>query len=176
MGDTYAYDKAIEIVYGVSDEELNTPDVRRGNELEPIAFDFFKQKMALEFIDVSKSEFFPYGENAGASPDGLVGENEALEIKCPRHSKFFNIVKGGIKEVDKEYIDQMQMQMLCTNSSKVYFVNFILFNEKPLMNIIEVNRDEERIELIKERIEEATKLRDEYVQYLLKDADLITFN
>lgn len=176
MGDTYAYEKAIEIVYGLSDEELNTWDIQRGNDLEPIAFDLFKQQMELEFIEVKKAEFFPYGENAGASPDGLVGDDAVLEIKCPRHAKFFNIVKGGIKEVDKAYIDQMQMQMLSTNSKKAYFVNFILFNEQPLMNIIEVERDEERIKLIKERIKEATKVRDEYVQYLLNSEEVIRFN
>ena len=175
-GDSYAYEKAIEIVYGKSDEDLSTFDMRRGVELEPVAFDLFSQKMGLEFIEVKKASFFPFGDNAGASPDGLVGKDEVLEIKCPRHAKFFNIVKGGLKEVDKAYIDQMQMQMLCTNSKKCYFVNFIIFNDEPLMHIIEVYRDEERIKLIKERIKEAVKLRDEYVQYLLKDADLITFN
>jgi putative phage-type endonuclease len=176
MGDTYAYDKAVELVYGLSDEELNTPDVRRGNELEPIAFDLFTQHMGLQFVEVKKSEFFPYGENAGASPDGLVGEDAILEIKCPRHDKFFRIVKGGIKEVDKVYIDQMQKQMLSTNSNNGYMVNFVIYNGKPLMNIIEVERDEERIKLIKERIIEATKLRDEYVQYLLNSEEVIRFN
>lgn len=176
MGYTYAYEKAIEIVYGLSDEELNTQDINRGNELEPIAFDLFKQKMALEFIEVNKAEFFPYGENAGASPDGLVGEDAVAEIKCPRHAKFFNIVKEGVKAVDKSYIDQMQKQMLATNSIKAYFINFIIYNSKPLMNIIKIERDDERIEFIKDRIKEATRVRDEYVEYLLKNEKIISFD
>lgn len=174
-GDNHAYEKAIEKVYGLSDEELNTWDIQRGNNLEPIAFDLFSERMAADFINVEKSLFFPYGDNAGASPDGLVGENEILEIKCPRHKKFFTIVKGGVDAIDSSYYDQMQMQMLCTNSLKAHFVNFIMFNSKPMMNVIEVDRDEDRIDLIKQRIEEATKLRDEYVAYLLQNELIIEF-
>jgi len=175
MGDNYAYEKAVELVYGLSDEELSTWDIQRGNQLEPVAFDLFAERLSYDFIDVSKSEFFPFGENAGASPDGLVGDNEILEIKCPRHKKFFNIAKEGFSAVDKSYIDQMQMQMLCTNSKATHFVNFVMFNSKPLMNVIKVDRDEDRIELIKDRIIVATKLRDEYVQYLLNEESVIEF-
>ena len=172
-GDSYAYEKAIEIVYGASDEDLSTFDMRRGVELEPVAFDLFSQKMGLEFVEVKKASFFPYGENAGASPDGLVGDDAVLEIKCPRHNKFFKVVKSS--EVEQVCYDQMQMQMLCTNSKKCYFVNFIIYNSKPLMNVKEVYRDEERINLIKSRIEEASVLRDEYVQYLLNEENIISY-
>ena len=112
-GETYAFEKACELVYGLDEEESFTSyDMQRGIMLEPLAFRKFKELKEMEFIEVKESYFFPYTENAGASPDGVVGEDAILEIKSPRSKKFFNIVAKGYDAIDKEYIAQMQMQML----------------------------------------------------------------
>lgn len=169
-GENYAFEKAVELVYGLDEEDsFESFDMKRGIELEPIAFRKFKEIKDLDFIEVKDAYFMPFGENAGASPDGLVGEDESLEIKCPRAYKFFKLVSKGYEAIDKTYIDQMQMQMLCSNSSKTHFFNYIIFNGAEMWHTIEVLRDEKRIELIKDRIIEASKLRDEYVEYLIKN-------
>jgi len=161
-GEGYAFEKACEIVFGKDDEEdFESYDMKRGNMLEPLAFGMFKRKMDLDFVDVTETHFFEYGTNAGASPDGLVGKDEILEIKCPRSKKFFKVVQSN--EVDKKYYDQMQMQMLCTESVACNYFNYIQFNGKEYGHLIRVERDEERINLITERIEEATVLRDKYI-------------
>ena len=163
-GKSYIFEKAIEQVFGLDEEDNFTSfDMQRGITLEPLAFRKFKELKELEFIEVQEATFFSYGLDAGASPDGLVGSNEILEIKCPRPTKFFNLVAKGIEAIDKEYIAQMQMQMLCTNSVKAYFFNYILFNGVEMWHEIEVNRDEKMIELIKERIIEATELKKDYI-------------
>lgn len=162
MGEGYALEKACELVFGKDDEEdFESYDMKRGNMLEPLAFGMFQRKMDLDFVEVKEAHFFEYGTNAGASPDGLVGKDEILEIKCPRSKKFFKIVQSN--EVDKKYNDQMQMEMLCTNSVACNYFNYIQFNGKEYGHLIRVERDEERINLIKERIEEATILRDKYI-------------
>jgi len=126
-GESYIFEKAVEIVFGADEEESFVSfDMQRGTELEPIAFAKFKELKALDFIDVQETYFFPFGEHAGASPDGLVGKDAILEIKCPRPNKFFKLVKDN--QIDKQYISQMQMQMLCTNSKKAHFFNYIIFN------------------------------------------------
>lgn len=166
-GENYAFEKACELVHGIDEEEnFETFDMKRGTELEPIAFRKFKELKELEFIEVKETTFFPFGDNAGASPDGLVGDDSILEIKCPRSTKFFKLVAKGIEAVDNNYIDQMQMQMLCTNSQRCYFFNYIIFKGKEMWHEIIIERDEARIELIKNRITEASKLRDEFVSYL----------
>jgi exodeoxyribonuclease (lambda-induced) len=166
-GENYAFEKACELVYGVDEEEdFETFDMRRGTELEPIAFRKFKELKQFEFLDVKESTFFPFGENAGSSPDGLVGEDAILEIKCPRSKKFFKLVALGADAIDSGYYDQMQMQMMCTNSNRCYFFNYIIFKGKEMWHEIIVERDEKRIEFIKQRIIEATKLRDEFISYL----------
>lgn len=173
-GKSYCFKKAIELLYGEDPaERYESPDMRRGIELEPIAFQKFKELKAEDFIDVQETTFFPYGDNAGASPDGLVGKDAVLEIKCPRSEKFFRLVAEGKDAIDKEYIAQMQMQMLCSNSVRAHFFNYLIFNGSEYWHEIIIERDNEMIEKIKERIEEAVKIRDEYVLLLTTNAQTI---
>ena len=166
-GVTYCQEKAVEKLFGRDKEEsFVSHDMQRGITLEPVAFEIFKELKGLDFIEVKEAEFFPYGDNSGSSPDGLVGKDEVLEIKCPRPDKFFNIVSKGIDVVDKKYIAQMQHQMMCTNSKRCHFMNYIVYNNEPMHHIIVIERDEEMIALMKDRIDEAVKVRDEYVKDL----------
>lgn len=167
-GESYIFEKAIEEVFGLDEEDtFVSNDMQRGITLEPLAFRKFKELKEFDFLDVQETTFFSFGSHAGASPDGLVGNDAILEIKCPRPTKFFNLVAKGIEAIDKEYIAQMQMQMLCTNSVKAYFFNYIIFNGKEMWHEIEVERDEKMIDLIKERIGQAIKIKQDFVQYLI---------
>ena len=105
---------------------------------------------------------FPYGEHAGASPDGVVGKDAILEIKCPRPVKFFKIVAD--EKIDPEYIAQMQFQMLCSNSSKAYFFNYCVIDGEEFHHTIEVPRDEVMIDLIKERLDQAIAIKEAYIE------------
>ena len=166
-GESYAFEKAVESVYGLSDDEnFVTFDMQRGIDQEPLAFAKFKELKALEFIDVQECVFFPFGEHAGASPDGLVGTDAILEIKCPKRNKFFKLVANGESEIDKNYIAQMQHQMLCTNSNKAHFFNYLIENGKEYWHEIIIERDEEMVELIKERIKLATEIKLNYISKL----------
>lgn len=166
-GESYAFKKAIELAFGRDEEETFVSfDMQRGISLEPVAFDLFKRLKELDFIKVQKSEFFPNGENSGSSPDGLVGDYGVLEIKCPKAENFFKLIQSG--KIKKEYMIQMQKQMHDTNSKKCYFFNYIVYNGQEMHHTIEVERDDELIKLIEERIDLAVIKRDEYVEQLLK--------
>lgn len=163
-GENYCFEKAVELAYGTEEDEgFVSYDMQRGVSLEPLAFRKFQEIKELDFLTVQECGFFPFGKNAGASPDGLVGKNAVLEIKCPKPNKFFGLIRNGIKDIDACYMDQMQMQMLCTNSEKAYFFNYIIFKEKEMWHEIVVERNEDRIELIKSRIKEASQLRDQII-------------
>lgn len=173
-GKSYCFEKACEIVYGIDeDNNLETFDMKRGILFEPLAFRKFKEMKYDEFIDVVECGFFNYCENSGASPDGLVGNDGILEIKCPRSTKFFSIVKDGIEAIDKQYLLQMQMQLLATNRKKAYFFNYLVFNAREMYHEIEIQRDENIIELMKERIKEAVTIRDLYVAQLKEKQQFI---
>jgi len=166
-GESYCFEKACEIVYGIDEENnLETFDMKRGILLEPLAFRKFKELKYDEYIDVLECGFFNFCENSGASPDGLVGSNGILEIKCPQSTKFFGIVKDGIDAIDDKYIFQMQMQMLATKRDEAYFFNYIVFNSKEMYHEIVIKRDEKIIDTMKERIEQAVKIRNEYIVQL----------
>jgi len=167
---TYALEAAGEVLFGYDEsKDFVSFDMQRGIDLEPVAFEHFKAKKELLFLDVEEVGFVPYKDYAGASSDGYVSDNSGLEIKCPNRVNYLKIVTQGIDAVDPKYIDQMQMQMLCTNSVKAYFFNYIIFNGVEMWHEIEVQRDEQRIELIKERIEEAIKIKQDLIEYLIKN-------
>jgi len=169
-GKSYAFEKAIEIVYGRNQEETFTSfDMQRGVDLEPIALEKLKQLKALEFINVEPCFFFPYEDNAGASPDAIVGDDACAELKAPRATKFFKLVAKGEEVIDSEYVAQMQMEILCTNSQRCHFFNYIIYNGKPMWHEIVVQRDEKMIDFIKQRIKEAVEVRDEFVETLKKN-------
>lgn len=160
-GKTYAFEKAIEELFGTLEENFVSYDMERGIELEPLAFNKFKELKSLDFIEVSKCGFIKLGENAGASPDGLVGENAILEIKCPRPNTFFKLVAEG--EIDKKYLYQMHMQMMVTNRIKAHFFNYIVFEGVEYWHEIIINRDESICDLIWDRIIEAEEIKKEYI-------------
>jgi len=64
----------------------------------------------------------PTIERAGASPDGLVGDDGAIEIKCPNSANHFDTIIN--KKYPKKYHDQMQWQMACTGRKWVDFVSY----------------------------------------------------
>jgi len=168
--DTFAFEKAVEKVYGRDDVNVVSFDMQRGVEQEPLAFDLFKRLKEYEFIDVKNCSFFPFGDNAGASPDGLVGDDSVLEIKCPRRLKFFKLVANGYDEIDSKYIAQMQMQMLCTNSKRCHFFNYYLEDGIEYWHEIIVERDDVIINLIKDRLKTAESIKNKYINKLTNNS------
>lgn len=166
-GKSYAIEKAIEQLFGDMEENFISFDMQKGIELEPLAFAKFKDLKELDFIEVKNCSFFKICENSGASPDGIVGENDILEIKCPKSNTFFKLVAD--EEIDKKYFYQMQMQMLATGGEKAYFFNYLIHEGEEFHHEIIVKRCEKTIELMKERIEEATKIKLEYIEKINKN-------
>lgn len=161
-GKTYAFEKAVEIVFGLPDEDerLETWDMLRGKQLEPLAFQKFAEN---NFFEVQKCSFIPYGENAGSSPDALTSNNGVLEIKCPRRTKFFRYILHGAKEISSEYMSQIQMEMKSANAEVGYFFNYYLDKGFEMHHEIIVEPDLKIQELIDERINEFVEIRDSYV-------------
>ena len=166
-GEDYAFQNACEVVFGRNEEDSFTSfDMQRGVQLEPLVFAKFNEVNQFNFIKAESASFFPFGEHAGASPDGLIGSDAILEIKCPRANKFFKIVEKGVDAIDRLYVHQMQMQMLCTNSQRCHFFNYIIYNGTEMWHEIIIERDESVINKIKERIEIATKLKLQFIESL----------
>jgi putative phage-type endonuclease len=90
------------------------------------------------FIDHSTIQEF------GCSPDGLVGADGLLEIKCPSSATHWEYFKA--KEPPKKYFIQMQAQMAVTKAKWCDFVSFDpRFPERSQLLIVNVPRDAEFI-------------------------------
>jgi hypothetical protein len=166
-GDTYALEKAIEIVFGI-DEDERPPnyDMSIGIEREPLAFDFFKEKIALEFGTVELSEFIALGNNQGGTPDGIVNGKYPLETKCPQSKKYFSILRLGKDAIDEDWLIQLNHQMLLLGVGKGYFNIFTMYNGMPYHHFYEIERDMEMTEKMAVRLAEWVTIRDEHVKVL----------
>lgn len=79
----------------------------------------FHQNKAVEL-----STFVPHPsiEMSGASPDGLIGIDGLVEIKCPNTATHIDTLLK--RTVPEKYILQMHWQMACTNRQWCDFVSF----------------------------------------------------
>jgi putative phage-type endonuclease len=92
-----------------------------GTENEPFARGAYETKMNLLVTEVGAIDH-PRIAMSAASPDGLIGDDGCLEIKCPNTATHIETLLGG--EIAKKYYDQMQWQMACTGRSWCDFVSF----------------------------------------------------
>lgn len=73
---------------------------------------------------VDEVGFIPHASiaMAGASPDGLVGTDGLVEIKCQNTATHIDALLGG--SIPGNYMKQMQFQMACTGRAWCDFVQF----------------------------------------------------
>lgn len=163
-GKGYAFDKAVEELFGETEETFVSYDMERGISLEPLAFAKFKELKEPEFLQVETCGFFNFGEDAGASPDGIVGEDAILEIKCPKPSTFFKLV--ATNEIKDQYLYQMQLQMMATKRNKAHFFNYCIIDGVEYWHEIIVTKDDIICDKMEARIKEAAELKNEYINNL----------
>ena len=106
---------------GQKGEGFTNAALQHGIDTEPLARASYE---ALRDILVDEVGFVPHPTiiMAGASPDGLVGEDGLLEIKCPNTATHIETLIS--KVVPGKYNTQMQFQMACTGRQWCDFVSF----------------------------------------------------
>ncbi|EJF74212.1 hypothetical protein MCO_01838 [Bartonella sp. DB5-6] len=131
-----------------------TEDMRWGVEHED---DALKEYAFIYDADITKCGFIqhPTIEMAGASPDGLIGEDGLIEVKCPRSVNHMRFCISD--EIKPEYHAQMQFQMACTGRKWRHFISynpqFVGRSTGLRMKIKRVHRDEKQIEEINKAVE-----------------------
>lgn len=92
-----------------------------GTETEPMAREAYG---FLRACDVVEAGFVPHPfiDGFGASPDGFVGADGLVEIKCPNTATHIETLLS--ETVPAKYITQMQAQMACTGRAWCDFVSF----------------------------------------------------
>ena len=155
---TYIYQKVAEIISGKMEESYINPDMERGNELEDTARASYEMETGNKVEQVGFCEMDKY---VGASPDGLVGKDGLVEIKCPRDYNYVRVLHT--KKVDPKYDWQIQMQLLVTGRK---WCDYVVFHENfNDLIIIRVKRDEDKIA----KIEAGLKTGKELITKILKE-------
>ena len=152
---TLTYQKAInkvvyEILTGEAPESFTNSYMERGHELEPMAKE---QYSFMKFTEIDNGGFFQLGKYIGASPDGLVGSDGLVEIKCPAFNTMINYMIK--KELPNEYKYQVHGQMYVSGRK---WCDFMAYHPKLNPLIIRIERDEDIIQEIETALKEAIEL------------------
>lgn len=116
----YAWELAIERLTGEPTPSFCSPAMQWGIETEDRA------RAAYQIHALCNVEEVGFVEHpklfAGASPDGLIGADGMLEIKCPNPATHGETLLNGT--IADKYLKQMQFQMACSGRQWCDFVSF----------------------------------------------------
>ena len=136
---------------GTPMESYTNAAMVHGIDTEPQARDAYSFYAG---VDVEQVGFIahPTIEMSGASPDGLVGNDGLVEIKCPSTATHIDTLLTG--KIPEKYITQMQWQMACTGRKWCDFVSFDpRMPESMRLFIKRVERDEKLIASLEKDVE-----------------------
>jgi len=137
----YRAEKVLERISGKSQENnYQSGAMLAGieNEAQARRAYVFYKKCTVEEVGIIPH---PSIEWAAASPDGLVGEDGLIEIKCPEPNGYLDALLG--KAIDKKYMDQMQWQMACSGRA---WCDYVVWRDGlDLVPPVRVVRNNERI-------------------------------
>lgn len=135
---------AVERLTGHPVETYQNDAMRRGTELESEARDMYAFTHGV-VVEESGYVAAPDLPNCGCSPDGLIGSDALLEIKCPASmAKHVAALRTG--DHAKEYQWQLQHQLLVTGRQWVDAASYDpRFPEGLQLAVVRVNRDEAAI-------------------------------
>lgn len=133
--ETYLLTKLAERIMGYPAQSFGGGAMEQGAILEDEAYPWYEgvfdvtvQRVGLCVTDDGR---------IGCSPDGLLGDDNGLEIKCPQPHTHLKYLLGGV--VPKEYLAQVHGAMYVTGRPKWTFISYSRYFP-PL--IVHVERDE----------------------------------
>lgn len=160
---TQAYQGAInDVVYGKLTgepvESFSNDIMKRGNEMEPFA----REQYELEtFNKVNQVGFIELNEWVGYSPDGLIGDDGLLEIKCPKHSTLIEYHLS--QKIPTKYYWQMQGGLYVTGR---LWCDYYVYHPKLKPLLIRVERNEPDIKLLEEKLNEVIEIAKQRIEKL----------
>lgn len=134
----YMADLLVERLNGLPTDGFTNAAMQWGTDQEPHARDAYS---FITLQDVDQVGFIDHPTIAmtGASPDGLVGPDGLVEIKCPNTKTHLEFLETDI--IPDKYIKQMHWQMICTGRIWCDFVSY-----DPRINVPEMRIKVQRVE------------------------------
>tara|TARA_R110002020_G_scaffold190504_1_gene390037 strand:- start:1174 stop:1794 length:621 start_codon:yes stop_codon:yes gene_type:complete len=118
--ETYMIELLAERLTGASKPFFENDAMRWGTETEPQARSMYEVNN--DFVNVDEVAFVEHNEFIGISPDGLIGDDGLLEIKCP--TTITQIKRALSDNYSKDYNTQIQCQLWVTERQWCDFVSF----------------------------------------------------
>ncbi|NCD07237.1 MAG: hypothetical protein EOL97_14075 [Spirochaetia bacterium] len=149
--------------FGEEKERYSNSYMDNGNELEPQARLVYELETG---NSVEQVGFIEYNEYVGCSPDGLVGKDGGIEIKCLSDYEFMNLLSEDLK-VASDYEWQIQMNLLITGRK---WWDYVVYNPNfnPSILIKRVVPDPEKVKGLLEGFEKGTNEIKEIINKLEK--------
>ncbi len=117
---TYMMELIAERLTGEAKPFFENDAMRWGTETEPQARSMYEVNN--NFVSVDEVAFIEHSEFVGVSPDGLIGEDGMLEIKCP--TTITQIKRALTYDYSEDYKAQIQMQLWVAQREWCDFVSF----------------------------------------------------
>jgi hypothetical protein len=131
-----------------------------GTDNEPLAIEAYRARTGYE-VDSRPFQYFHYNAWIGGTPDGLVGDDGCVEVKCP-YDPSVHVKTLISRQVPKEYDWQTVGHLLVTGRKWCDFISYDPRMQSPQnLVVIRVERSEPRIELLKSRLMLAVTVLDE---------------
>lgn len=150
---SYARQLVAERLTGVPTEGFKSASMERGNEAEASAREAYEYHTGT-FVDQVAFIDHPTIDMSGASPDGLVGADGGVEIKCPDSTTHIDTLQG--KSIDGGYLKQIHWNMACTGRKWWDYISYDPRMKDPAMRLFikRVHRDEAMIEAIESAVKD----------------------
>ena len=172
----YMAQLVIERLTNKQEESYSNDFMDWGNLQEPFARAAYEAATNV-LVDEVGMITHPRIEMSGASPDGLVGDDGLVEIKCPKTATHIETLLS--KTVPGKYNIQMQWQMACTDRSWCDFVSFDPRMPDGLQMFLKrVPRDDALIKTLEDEVIKFLKEVDSKLEQLtnqLKEANVQTY-
>lgn len=130
-------------------DSFTSYDMKRGIDLEPLAIEEYER---MYMVDVHGKErlYHPEYDFISGEPDGLVGTDKIIEVKCPNSKNHFaNLMYG--EQIDL-YKFQIQGYLWLTDRKSCDFISFNPdYPSEYELSVHEVLRDDEMIAQIEDR-------------------------
>jgi putative phage-type endonuclease len=148
--DNYMAQLVVERLTFTKQESYTNAAMQWGTDTEPFARAAYEATQGVMVEEVGFVRH-PTIEWAGASPDGLVGDDGCIEIKCPNTLTMIETLLS--QKVPGKYFTQMQFQMACTGRK---WCDYVVFDprmpEKAQLFVKRVDRDDTYIAEIEAEI------------------------
>lgn len=160
----YAAQLVAERLTGVPAETYTNGAMQWGTDTEAEARDAYRQHA---LVEVKECGFFDHPTIAmsGASPDGLIGDDGLLELKCPNTATHIETLLG--KSAPSKYVSQIMWQMACTGRQWCDFASYDpRMPEEMRLFVQRVKRDDRLIAELEAEVTSFLKEVDETVAAL----------